>query len=112
MKVSDIFFKLMEAAQERGIEQCTGSLYRDSRGFGIDLSEKVVAVCTIGLFHWGRWNQILTRDEIYAISVSMPESIVYHNDAERWTWADFYEYLKDKEAAAEQKTVEQVTAPV
>ena len=45
MKPSDLFFKLMEAAQEKGIERGEGHFYERDR-------EGNVSVCAVGLGFW------------------------------------------------------------
>jgi len=90
MKPSDIFFRLMEAATERGIEQIKGEY---SQGGFYNPS----GVCVRGLYSWGLRAGITTEMEKIALRSALPIRSAILNDG-GWTFPDFYEYLKDKEA--------------
>jgi len=122
MKASDIFFKLMEAAQARGIEQCKGALWRDMRdktipstrpdpGYYAPVREPS-SVCVNGLNLWGFSSGVINLEELRTLKSALPIVRISLNNLKSWTFPDFYEYLKDKETAAAEKEVEPVTVPV
>jgi len=98
-KASDIFFRLMEAAQDGGIGQCKRHIWLDSRGVETSAQE-AKEVCTVGLLCWGPVMGISTPVESCHLFDLLGGSmkIVELNDDLGWTFPDFYEYLKDKEA--------------
>ena len=111
MKVSDIFFRLMEAATEQGIEQCRGYYFQDSNGNDCLYTLNPVSACALGLGVWGALSLLISKEEHTSLGAALPERTARLNDEEGWTFPDFYEYLKDKEAVAE-KEVEPVAVPV
>lgn len=103
MKASDIFFRLMQAATERGIGQCVDRLWErqhDDNG-GIlchDIPTNPRAMCVVGLESWGLSQELITRDESLKLNTALPGNRIDLNNIEGWTFPDFYEYLKDREA--------------
>ena len=100
-KPSDIFFRVMEAAQERGIGQCTGNACRDSTGSSAANFNDAKSVCVMGLMGWGRAYDILSSQEEKTVEGALPIDLVHLNDLHGWSFPDFYEYLKDKEEEEE-----------
>lgn len=99
MRPSDMFFSLMRAAQARGLEQCKGNYFMGEGG-PIDHGSgaRVTSVCAMGLVLWGRDMGVLTVDEVDELELAMPAQTTHLNDTGGWTFADFYEYLKSREA--------------
>jgi len=102
MKPSDLFFKLMSAAQERGIEHCKQDFRRGGN------RTKPDAVCAVGLLFWGEEIGIITERERMNLRGYMPADTLHLNDAEGWTFPNFYSYLQAKE---EKKERERKDAP-
>lgn len=114
MRPSDSFFKLMEAAQERGIGQCVNKLWNrqpDDDGIGpSNVPRSPVSMCVVGLETWGEKFGFLNYQEFHVMRNALPHDRVDLNNLQGWTFADFYEYLKDKEEADDKKKVE-IAAP-
>lgn len=96
MKASDIFFRLMQAATEQGIVQIKGEFTR------YDTQGNVNGVCINGLIVWGQRTCVITREESGLLWGSSNWAGCFArimlNNGSGWTFPDFYEHLKDKEA--------------
>ena len=111
MEASNVLFKLMQKAHELGIGQCYDRLWERNAGdcrHYPNIPEYPISVCIVGLQSWGQEQGVITSDEANILARHLPFDRIELNNKAKWTFPDFYSYLKDKEEKNAKKTIKSI----